>query len=83
MKHLRALFWKSNSEQSLEHFSLSKTLEHFILEGVVFCNYGEPTRVAYTVIASSEWQTRSVEVSMVGKERKNLRLRSHRIENGF
>jgi uncharacterized protein len=71
---LKTLFWKSESEKSLEHFSLSKTANQYILEGVVLCTYGKPTRVDYKITTALNWYTQSVEVSIVGTERKNLRL---------
>lgn len=74
MNVLHFIFWKSTEEGSLEHFTLSKTPDQFILEGVVLLRYDKPTRVHYKVIASSSWLTQSVEVSMVGTEHKNLRL---------
>jgi uncharacterized protein len=71
---LKTLFWKSAEEGSLEHFSLYKTSEHYVLEGIVLCSYSVPTRIDYKVTASFDWQTQSVAVSMVGAEYKHLRL---------
>jgi uncharacterized protein len=71
---LKTLFWKSIQEGSLEHFSLRKESNQFILEGVVLCTYEKPTRVYYKITTSSDWHTKSVEVSMISSERKSLRL---------
>jgi uncharacterized protein len=72
---LKTLFWKSGEEGSLEHFSISKTSDQYVLEGVVLCSYGDPTRVDYKITTSSDWHTQSVEVSMlIGKHRTELRL---------
>ncbi len=71
---LKTLFWKSSEEKSLEHFSLHKTPEHYVLEGVVLCNNSVPTRIDYKITTSLKWHTQSVEVLVIGVERKSLRL---------
>jgi uncharacterized protein len=71
---LKTLFWKSIQEGSLEHFSLSRTSDYYVLEGIVLRSYDKPTRVHYKIITSSSWLTQSVEVLMIGAEYKSLRL---------
>jgi uncharacterized protein len=71
---LKTLFWKSTEEGSLEHFSLHKTAEQYVLGGVILCNYNAPTRVNYKITTSPNWHTQSVEVSVLGIEQETLRL---------
>jgi uncharacterized protein len=76
-KPLRSLFWKSedNAEASLKHFSLRKNANHYVLKGVILCNYSAPTRIDYKVTASHDWHTQSVELSMLlGKQATEVRL---------
>jgi hypothetical protein len=80
---LKTLFWKSESEQSLEHFSLFKSSDHYVLGGVVLCNYGSPTRVDYKVTTALNWHTRSVKVSVADTDHKSLRLEVTRNQEWF
>jgi uncharacterized protein len=72
---LRTLFWKSEEEKSLEHFSLRQEENHYHLEGVVLCYFSAPTRIDYKVKTNLEWQTQDAEISMLlGKRLTTLRL---------
>jgi uncharacterized protein len=74
-KPLRTLFWKSAEEGSLEHFSLRKETNRYVLEGVVLRSYLAPTRIDYKVKTTLEWQTQNAEISMLlGKRLTTVHL---------
>jgi uncharacterized protein len=74
MDVLHSVLWKSSRESSLEHFSLRKEAEQYVLEGVVLRSYSEPTRIDYRVTTSLDWYMQNVEVSVISVERKSLEL---------
>jgi uncharacterized protein len=71
---LKTLFWKSEEEKSLEHFSLRKEEAHYHLEGTVFRTYSVPTRIDYKIITFLNWHTYRIEVTVSGATYKNLRI---------
>ncbi|MGL4610868.1 MAG: putative glycolipid-binding domain-containing protein [Trueperaceae bacterium] len=72
-KPLRALFWKSLTEKSIEHFTLCKMHNEYVLDGVAFCNYGQPSKVHYNVKTNLAWETQRGTISMlIGKHASSL-----------
>ncbi len=60
----KSILWSYPPDHSIEHFSLAKELDHYLLKGTVVCLLkGEPACINYVIRCTTSWKTRSVVIN--------------------
>lgn len=73
---LADILWKRSDRTSLEHFRLSRSLDAFLLQGVVLAHAETaPQQIHYMVSCGLDWVTRAVDLTVIqGEHTRRLRL---------